>query len=269
MPYVCPVHESMIRSRSNEGPRTACVRAQADETLDSFYRGRVFVLQSKRGYRFALDAALLADFVRPRPGDELLDLGAGNGIISLLLSLKPFARATLIEIQGSLAALARRNLVLNGLEEKMTLIQGDFRRYRPGAKFDVVFSNPPYIEKRTGFVSASAEKAVAKHELKCDILGIMRTTARLLKKDGRAYFVYPARRRGDLERAAKASGLCLRRLRFVHPRKSEEACLFLAELGFTPTGARVLPPLVLRDARGRDTAEARRIFEGRDRGRAS
>jgi tRNA1(Val) A37 N6-methylase TrmN6 len=87
-----------------------------DETLDSFYRGSILVLQKKEGYRFSVDAPLLADFVKTKRSDEILELGAGNGIISLLLSIKPFKHITAVEIQGSLADMARRNVKLNNLE---------------------------------------------------------------------------------------------------------------------------------------------------------
>jgi len=240
-----------------------------DETLDAFYRGRILVLQKKKGYRFALDAPLLADFIQTRPEDELLDLGTGSGIIPLLLSLKPFGRITAIEIQDSLVDLARRNVSLNRLEKTIDVIRGDFREYRRRKKFDVVFSNPPYIRKKTGFLSATAEKSVAKHELKCDILEVMRTTARLLDKDGRAYFIYPARRQGDLREAAGICGLHLHALRFVHPRKGVEPNLFLTECRSSLEETRILPPLFLADDRGTMTSEARRIFEGRARRRGS
>ena len=117
-------------------------------------------------------------------------------------------------------------------------------------------------------MSATAEKSVAKHELKCDIVEVMRTTANLLKKNGRAYFVYPARRRDDFEAAALAGGLHLHAVRPVHPKPGAEANLFLAECGFAAKKGRLLPPLVLCDDRGEYTAEARRIFEGRQRGPA-
>jgi len=91
-----------------------------DETLDTFYSGRILVLQKKEGYRFSVDAPLLADFIRTRGSDELLELGAGNGIISLLLSIKPFRHITAVEIQAPLADLARRNVKLNNLEEKIS-----------------------------------------------------------------------------------------------------------------------------------------------------
>ncbi|MCX6564665.1 MAG: methyltransferase [Candidatus Aminicenantes bacterium] len=254
------------------GPHTVCglppIRIREDETLDAFYRGRVLVLQRKRGYRFALDAPLLADFIRTRRTDELLELGTGSGIISLLVGLRPTGPITAIEIQPALADIARRNVAINRMNGRITVVRRDFRTYRRRKKFDIVFANPPYIRKRTGFLSATAEKSVAKHELKCDIVEVMQAAARLLKDDGRAYFVFPPRRRDDLETAARASGLHLHAVRDVHPRPGAEANLFLAECGFAAKAERVLPPLVLYDDRGGMTAETRRIFEGRNRGPA-
>lgn len=241
---------------------------RSGETLDTFYRGRVLILQKKRGYRFSLDAPLLADFIRTRPQDVILELGTGSGVVALLLRARRFARLTALEIQPSLAGLARRNVALNGLGKRIAVVRGDLRRYRPGRRFDVVFSNPPYIRKSTGFLSPTAEKSVAKHEITCDILDVMRATSECLKPDGRAYFVFPARRAKDFSAAAEAAGLALRRRRFVIPRPGESPNLFLAECRFKRGPRRELAPLVLRDGRGRDTAEACLIFEGRIRGPA-
>ena len=237
-----------------------------DETLDSFHRGGIKVLQKKRGYRFSLDAALLADFVRIEPGEDAVDLGAGNGIVALLLARKPFRRLVAIEIQAALADLARRNVVLNGLAGRIEVVEADLRGYAPGRVFDVAYSNPPYIPKSTGFPSASEEKTVAKHEITCDILDVLRAAARLLRPAGRAYIVYPGGRRADLEAAAGRAGLRIQALRPVHPRAGAPAGHVLVELGSGPGEARTLPPLVLFDAAGGHTSEARAIFEGRDRG---
>jgi tRNA1Val (adenine37-N6)-methyltransferase len=236
------------------------------ETLDTFYKGRVLVVQRKDGYRFALDAPLLADFIRTRPGERLLELGTGSGIIALLLGRRRFARLTALEIQPRLAALARRNVRLNGLQDRIQVVKADLRRYRPRHRFDVVFANPPYIRKGTGFLSSSPEKSVAKHELKCDILEVMKAASRCLRAGGRAYLVYPAGRADDFAGAAAASGLSMRRRRFVHPRPGEPASLFLAECRHERGPLRSSAPLILRDAGDRDTPEARRIYEGRRRG---
>ncbi len=234
-----------------------------DETLDSFFHGRILVGQKKKGYRFAVDAPLLAAFIEIRAEDELCELGTGCGIIPLLLSFKPFRHITALEVQGPLADLARRNVKGNDMEDRITVVRADLREFRPRRRFDVVFSNPPYIRKRQGFLSASTEKSVAKHEIKCDILEVMRTAAKLLKKDGRAFFIFPEKRRRDFEGAAAANGLTVKSLRFVHPRRGEPANLFLARCDFGAGRTETRAPLILLRADGEYTAEVKRIFAGR------
>ncbi len=242
---------------------TPGLRPGPDETLDAFHHGRVLVLQKKKGYRFSVDAPLLADFIRPGPGDELLELGTGCGIVPLLLAAKPFRSITALELQPVLADLARRNVALNGLATRVTVVEADYRSYAPGRTFDGVFSNPPYIRGAAGEPSLSPEKTAAKHELRGGLSDIMRKTRECLRPGGRAWFVYPESRRADFLAAAAGEGLALRRSRDVRPREGAAANLFLAELGFGPGEAAVLPPLVLFGPEGRPTAEAEEIYSGR------
>ena len=234
-----------------------------DETLDSFYHGKVRVLQKRKGYRFSVDAPLLADFIRTEPSDEILELGAGSGVISLLLSIKLFRHITALEVQADLADLARRNVALNGLEDRVLIVEADFRSFDPGKTFDVIFSNPPYIRGQGGRLSLSEEKSVAKHEIKCDIYDIMRKTRAFLKEDGRAYFIYPEKRRKDLIDAVNAQDLKLKTLRPIHPREGQEANLFLVECDRVSSKTRVLPPFILYGRDGEYTAEAEAVFSGR------
>jgi tRNA1Val (adenine37-N6)-methyltransferase len=236
------------------------------ETLDRFYHGRILVLQKKRGYRFSLDAPLLAGFIRTRPTDRLLELGAGNGIISLLLSRKSFRRIVCLEIQPALVDLARRNIALNHLEDRVSVVEQDLRTYRPGEKYDVVFSNPPYIKKMGGQLSPSGEKSVAKHEIKCDIFDIMHVAGKVLERDGRACVIYPAKRKADFDRALEETGLGVKTLRFVHPRSGEAAHWFLAECRFAVSSQEIRPPLCVYDKRGEYTPEMKAIFAGENLG---
>src|SRR5512137_1723500 len=216
------------------------------ETLDAFYHGRVRVLQRRKGYRFSVDAPLLADFIRTREGDEALEIGTGSGVVALLLSVKPFRRITALEIQAGLADLARRNVDLNGLGGRVEVVEADLRRYEPGRTFDLIFSNPPYIRKSTGFLSASAERSAAKHELHGAIGEILERTGEWLGQEGRACFVYPEKRRADFLTAAGESGLAAARLRSVHPRAGEPPNLFLIELGrAVPTNTKMEPGSVI------------------------
>ena len=243
--------------------RRLAPQKRKDETQDAFYHGRILVLQKKRGYRFAVDAPLLADFIKTKNADICLELGTGCGIISLLLSVKPFAHITAVEIQDSLADLAQRNVKLNHLEDRILVVHLDFRDFFPGHKFDVVFSNPPYIRARGGRLSESSEKSIAKHELKCDILGIMQKTAEVLKKEGRAYFIYAAKREKEFKAAVEQNEMKVKTIRFVVPRSESPPSFLLAELDFVSLSEKILPSLVLHDQKGDYTSEAQEIFAGR------
>jgi tRNA1(Val) A37 N6-methylase TrmN6 len=234
-----------------------------DESLDTFYRGRILVLQRKNGFRFSVDAPLLADFIQTKEGDEILELGTGCGIISLLLSIKPFRRIVALEVQPGLTELARRNVLLNNLEGRVTIIQKDFNNYHPHHKFDIIFSNPPYIRKNSGFLSPSEEKNIAKHELLCSLEEILSWTRNCLKESGSAYFIFPEGRRQEFESSLGKLGLKLKTSRSVHPRENEQPNFFLAECSFSAESTKVIPPLILFGPGGRYTQEAEEIFSGR------
>jgi len=242
------------------------IRRGKNETLDAFYRGRIRLLQSRTGYRFSVDAPLLADFVRVPRGGTALELGAGCGVVSLLVALRPVRSLTALEVQPRLARLAARNARLNGMEKKVHVVRGDLRTFAVRRKFDVVFSNPPYIERGSGFPSPVGEKNIAKHEIKCDIIDVMNAAARFLKKNGRAFFIFPVRRRAAFLRATRLGGLRVRRERFVLPRRGAPAHLFLAECGRGPGRGRLETPLALLEADGSPAAEAERVFSGARRG---
>lgn len=236
------------------------------ETLDDFYRGRVRLVQPKKGYRFATDAPLLAAFTEIRPGDEVCELGTGNGVVAVLLGFKPFKHLAAVEIQPRLADMARRNAAGNGLSGRVEVVEADLRQWRPERRFDVVVSNPPYHEQKTGFPCPDREKAIAKHEVTCDIMGLMRAVSELLKPAGRAFFVYPAAREDDFRRAAGEYGLKTAKIRRIHPRQTEPPNHFLAELRFAAAFSgdeTVLAPLVLHPAEGGGfTPEVEAMLEG-------
>ena len=236
------------------------------ETMDEFYRGRVRLIQPKKGYRFATDAPLLAAFVDLRERDEVCELGTGNGVVAVLLGFQPFRRLTAVEIQPRLADMARRNIAGNGLAGRIEIVEADLRTWRPGRKFDAVVSNPPYHDQKAGFPCPDLEKAIAKHEVTCDIMGLMQAVSALLKDDGRSFFVYPAAREGDFRRAAGENGLKPVRIRRICPREGGNPNHFLAELRFTaafPGRETVLPPLVLHPpAGGEFLPEAAAMLEG-------
>src|SRR5947199_7913351 len=140
------------------------------ETVDALFQGKLRLYQSRRGYRFSLDAVLLAYFATPRRGDNIADLGTGNGVIALMLAyLDPSLKITGIEIQTGMADCACRNVRLNSLDERVKIIEGDVRMIEAIAEPEshhVVVCNPPYRKPNSGRVSPDEEKKIARHDTK-------------------------------------------------------------------------------------------------------
>ena len=160
----------------------------ADESIDLVLKDRIKVIQKTRGYRFSEDSLRLCEFVRPMPKARGIDLGTGCGIIALVLTKEEKAGQMVgLEIQQSLAELARRNVALNGLKGRIEVLMGDMRKVDelfPPESFDLVVSNPPYREMGRGRLSPSAEKRVAKHEWACSAEDVVRAAEYLLRPQG-------------------------------------------------------------------------------------
>lgn len=244
------------------------VRPGVDETLDAICGGVVRVLQRVRGYRFTLDPVLLAHFAEEEGvRGPLIDLGTGSGIIPLILARK-FHRSDLLglELQPQLYAMAQRNVALNGCEARVALALGDIRQvHRLFAResFQHVVSNPPYRPARDGRRSTDSERAVARHEIHCDLVDVLEAASWLLKERGTLSLIYPAPRMAELLAAARARLLEPRRLRLVHTRASRPAKLVLVSaVKGGATGLEVRPPLVVhRDDVPGPTAELREMLE--------
>ena len=150
------------------------------ERLDDLQIGGLELIQDPEKFCFGVDAVFLSDFVRVRPGESVLDLGTGNGIIPVLLSAKTEARhITGLEIQADTAEMARRSVAHNHLEDRIDIVTGDIKEaaelFRP-AFFDVITTNPPYMLADHGIRNPDDAKAVARHEILCTLDDILRET---------------------------------------------------------------------------------------------
>ena len=224
-----------------------------DETLDTFFNGKLQILQKKKGYRFSVDAILLSQFVRIRKDERVIDLGTGSGILLLLLSHTTKAHSFVgIEIQKGLAECARKNVVLNHLDGRISILRQDFReltRTFPPGSFDVVLSNPPYRKYRSGRVNPLMEKAVARHEIEGTLEDLISMASYLLPPKGRCYLIFPALRTVDLFVGLRDGKLEPKRLQFVHPRIEEEAKFILTEsIKTSGVELKIMNPLILRES---------------------
>lgn len=224
-----------------------------DETLDPFFDGKLQIIQKKKGYRFSIDTVLLGQFIKIRKNERVIDLGTGCGILPLLLSQNTKASSFVgVEIQSGLAECAEKNVFLNHLEDRVSILKQDFRELKtifPPGSFDVVLSNPPYRKYQTGRVNPSMDKAIARHEIKGKLEDLVSMASYLLPPKGRCYLIFPALRTVDLFVALRKGKLEPKRIQFVHPRMGEEAKFILAE-SFKASGVelKIMRPLILEES---------------------
>ena len=237
-----------------------------DETLTDLQVCHWKVLQKKQGFRFSLDAVLLAHFAGLKEGWHICDLGCGCGIIALLLASRA-ANLSIdgIELQIELADMAARSMALNEIPQ-IQIHQADLRTLPPSwqDRYDLVVCNPPYFLPGTGKQSPLTQVALAKHELSCTLDEVLASASRLLKSNGRLAIVHRPSRLGQLLTGCAAHHLAPRRLRLVHPTAQKEANLILLE---AVKGAKedlhIEAPLIIYDASGQYSPEAAHYFGGK------
>ena len=226
----------------------------ADERMDEVNEN-LCLIQKKHALAFGTDAFLLSAFLRAAPRARAVELGCGNGIISLLAMARGrFSHIEALEIQKEMAALAARNVTLNALDGRVAVRECDVRTLTPtalGGEVDVVFANPPYMRENSGFVSPHQEKQTARHETEGGIAEFAAAAARILKYGGLFYVVYRPDRLESLFAALKEAGLAAKRLIFVHdnPEAAPAMILLEAKKGANE-GLVISPPLFLHERQG-------------------
>jgi tRNA1Val (adenine37-N6)-methyltransferase len=226
--------------------KTSLIRE--DETLESLFGGRLRILQKKKGYRYTIDSVLLTHFVEPKKGERILELGAGSGIISLLLAFRnPGVRVTAVELQADLADMAGRSVTMNGLEDRVNILQGDVREaggFLEARSQDVAVFNPPYRKMGSGKVNPGKEKALARHEIAGSLTDFLRAASVALEPGGRVCLIYPCSRMVEAIHRMRVQKLEPKRLRMVHSRPGSRGDFILVE-GLKGGGEdlAVLPPL--------------------------
>ena len=235
-------------------------------TTDSFFNGKIRVMQNRRGYRFSIDAVLLAYHAAPRAQEKVLDLGTGCGIISLIMAsrcagLEIYA----VEVQTELADLADTNVHQNRLQDRIVVLCTDMKLLTlkmTSGPFDLIVSNPPYHRPGSGRINPDAQRAVARHEIKASLVDVLQTTRRMLRTAGRFVTIYTAERTTDILSQMRNENIEPKLLRMIHSNRDADAGLVLIEglKGGRP-GLKVAPPLFVYDEKGDYTAEVQQMFE--------
>jgi len=235
------------------------------KTPDAFLNGRIKVRQNRSGYRFSIDSILLACHAKPRPGDKVLDLGTGCGIISLILAYRePNLIIFGIEVQKELADIADSNVKENHMGDIITILCKDMKELKNdmiSGPVDLVVSNPPYRKSESGRINPDMQRAVARHEIRVSLDDITATVRRILRTAGRFVTIYSAERITDLLTHLRSAGIEPKFLRMIHSGIKTESKLVLVEgiKGGRP-GVKIGPPLIIYDEKGDYTQEVEEMF---------
>lgn len=204
-----------------------------NERIDDLQRSNLKIIQNTEKFCFGMDAVLLSSFATCKEGDEVLDIGTGTGIIPILMTAKTKARHFVgLEIQKESAEMAARSVIMNHLEERVSIVEGDIKDagnlFMP-ASFDVITTNPPYMIDMHGLKNLDEPKAIARHEIKCNLEDIIKASSKILKSKGKFYMVHRPFRLSEIIVTLVKYNLEPKRMQLIYPFKDKEPNMVLIE----------------------------------------
>lgn len=239
------------------------------ETVEELGLHDLKIIQKQKGFRFGVDAVLLADFAKVKKRERVMDFCTGTGIVPLLLFGKTEAGEILgLELQEEFAEMAQRSMALNRIEDHVSIHQGDLKNQdllKSLGHFDVVTVNPPYKKRNSGIVNEEDALTIARHEVTLTLEDVVKSARRVLKDQGRLYLIHRPERLADIITHMRAYRIEPKRIRMVYPNTKKPPTMVLIE-GVRDGGEflKVEAPLYVYDEDGSYSEEIRRIY-GDDR----
>lgn len=192
------------------------------------------IMQLENGFKFSLDSLLLAEFVNIKKSDKLiLDMCCGNAPVPLVLSLKTDALIVGFELQKDIAQLALESVVINGLAERVRIINDDIKNlgsYFKPSSFDIITCNPPYF-KVTNLKNLNKNDylTLARHEVMIDLETIFNIVSRFLKDNGIFYMVHKVDRFDEIMILANNYKMNVKEVRFVSTKNDCKPSIVLVK----------------------------------------
>lgn len=222
------------------------------ERIEDLQCGGLSIIQNKNLYCFTSDSVILANFVKTKASDNVVEIGAGCGVISILVQAKnKLKKIFAFELQAPMAQLCEKNVALNNLGEKIEIVQDDVKNHKKHIKngqIDVVFSNPPYF-KETSFAQSEVKK-IAKEEVFLSCEDLCKVASEMLKSGGAFYVCYAAERAAELIFNLQKHKLAVKEMFFTENGKGEVKVVFIKAVKDRKFGCLVHPNLVTNEENG-------------------
>ena len=243
----------MIEIKLNEGER-----------LDDLMKSGRRIIQIENEFCFSKDSVLLAHYPKIKRKYRILDLGTGTGVIPLLIADEA-EHIDAIELNPKMAETAKRNVKINALEEKISVIEGDYRnlkKYFKAESFDLVTANPPYRAIGSGAVNETEGVATARHEFTATLEDVIKAARFALKYHGKFCMIHITERLCEIIETLHRHQFELKRLRLIQPKISKEPNLMLTEamVGGAGNSLKIEKPLTVHNEDGTYSDEIKKIY---------
>ena len=242
------------------------IKLKENERIDDLEFKNLKIIQNKEGFCFGIDSILLADFAKNiKKGANVLDLGTGTGIISILLCGKTDLNSiTGVEIQNEVAEMANRSSKLNKLEKKFKVLNDNILNLKniyDNQSFDVIVTNPPYKKKNTGIINENEKKIISRHEITATLEDFIKVSSDLLKDKGEIYMVHRPDRLVDILSLMRNNKIEPKILRMVYSNKNMEPKLLLIKgIKNAKPFLKIEKNLYIYDGNGNYTEEIMKIY---------
>ena len=240
------------------------IKLNQNERIDELMNNGRKIIQSSNEFCFSMDSVLLAHFPRLKRKYKVLDLGTGTGVMPLLI-VDEVAHIEAIELNPTMAEIARRNVELNELSDKISVVEGDYRKLREHYKsesFDLVLANPPYRAIGSGAVNDIEGVATARHEFTATLEDVVTAARFALKYHGIFCMIHITERLCEIVDTLHRHQFEMKRLRLIQPKFNRSPNLMLIEamVGGAPGSLKIDPPLIVHNDDGSYSEEFNSIY---------
>ncbi|WP_338992672.1 tRNA1(Val) (adenine(37)-N6)-methyltransferase [Fusobacterium animalis] len=199
------------------------------EKLDEKFK----IIQKVGGYKYGEDTILLFKLFQAslnKKNIKLLDIGTGNGILPILLSDNEFLSELVgIDIQKENIDRANKALQLNKIKKNIQFECMDIREYKKSNHFDVIISNPPYMDDNGKKINENEHKAISRHEIKLSLNELISNAKRLLKPIGLLYFIHRTHRLVEIIKALDKNNFSIKKIIFIYSAQNNKSTMMFVE----------------------------------------
>lgn len=216
--------------------------------MSFFVETKRFGINQTKEQAFNTDTILLANFINiPKVCKNILDVGTGSGVLMIDMAFRTSANIHGVEIQENRYLQAVSNIELNGLSDRLTVNNTDFKSYHPNINYDLIISNPPFFKVNDGKrLSENKEDMIARHEVELTLNDLVKNVSRLLKFRGHFYMIHRPDRLDEIISSFDEYNLSIKEIRFVHPNINKDANhILIHAIKNGGKGLKVLKPLIL------------------------